>query len=111
MVLAADLGFEYLNLKEKCATPAPDDGTADSCNTFLLTCSKDHSHWREVSVHGRVDAPAVDAALWAQLGAASGRVQALVAALWQKLVEIVSSLTASPPAAPSGGWLSKLKPF
>ena len=51
------------------------------------------------------------ATLWAQLGAAAGRVQALVAALWQKLVEMISSLTASPPAAPSGGWLSKLKPF
>ena len=51
------------------------------------------------------------ATLWAQLGAAAGRAQALVAALWQKLVEMISSLTASPPAAPSGGWLSKLKPF
>ena len=40
-----------------------------------------------------------------------GEGQALVAALWQKLVEMISSLTASPPQAPSGGWLSKLKPF
>ena len=41
-----DLGFEYLNSKEKCLVEQED-------GTYGMECSKPHAHHREVSVQGR----------------------------------------------------------
>lgn len=50
-----DFGFEYINLKEKCARKFSDLPGVDNAYLSRVDCVKDHSDFREVSTQPNVD--------------------------------------------------------
>lgn len=50
-----DFGFEYINLKEKCARKFGELEGVDNAFLARVECDKDHSHFREVSTQPSVD--------------------------------------------------------